>query len=207
MDTAPDPRAGSSVATVQGAHDQLGHFVLKRQVLSLVSRKFWIESPNGDKLLLATQEGFRLKERIYIGQPNAQPLFAILAREVFDFQGAYDVVDVVQNRRIGVLQRQGFASIVQDSWFLLDGHERPIGELKEDTLGMALLRRFFSNLIPQNYDLLVSGQRAADLRQNFNPFSYHLNVILEPHARQLIDTRLILASAVCLAAIEGRQEG
>jgi hypothetical protein len=68
-----------------------------------------------------------------------------------------------------------------------------------------LVRRFLLNLIPQNYDLLVDGRRVADFRQNFNPFSYHLNIDFSEDTQGRVDRRLGIAAAVLIAAIEGRQ--
>jgi hypothetical protein len=78
--------------------------------------------------------------------------------------------------------------------------------LIEDSLALALIRRLLTNLVPQNYDLLVGETRKVDLKQNFNPFSYHLGIeFFSPP--QDFDRRMGLAGAVLLAAIEGRQAG
>jgi hypothetical protein len=45
----------------------------------------------------------------------------------------------------------------------------------------------------------------ADLRQNFNPFSYQLNVDFSMDVNKLLDRRLGLAAGILLAAVEGRQ--
>jgi len=95
-------------------------------------------------------------------------------------------------------------SLVRDEWSMLDPHDRPVGTLIEDSVGMALLRRFGSTLIPQNYDLLVNGQRMVDLKQNFNPFTYHLNLnFMTPP--QTFDRRVGIAAGILLASVEGRQ--
>jgi hypothetical protein len=185
------------------AHDR---YVLKRQLLKLVGAAFRIYDAGGTQVLQANQKGFKLKEDIRIlgGPELKQELVGIFARNIVDFSAAYDVVDLVSNTKIGAFKRKGLNSLVRDEWIVMDPWDNEIGKVIEDNLGLALVRRFLTNLVPQNYDLLINGGRAVDLKQNFNPFTYHLNVIFEAPIGQF-DRRMGIAAAVLLAAIEGRQ--
>lgn len=198
--------------TIQNA--QLGiwegnNYYLKRKILKLVGGTFHIFDPSGAEILRAEKKGFKLKEdiRIFGGPGLQQELVGIFARQVMDFSASYDVIDSLTGNRLAVFQRKGWKSILRDEWVVLDAQEREMGQMVEDNMGLALLRRFLSNLIPQNYDLIgLDGNRAVDLKQNFNPFSYHLNVDFYSSPAQF-DRRIGLAGAVLLAAIEGRQSG
>jgi hypothetical protein len=81
-----------------------------------------------------------------------------------------------------------------------------VGKLFEDSMGMAMLRRFLSNLIPQNYDITFGTNRVADLKQPFNPFAYQLNIDFSMDINKVLDRRLGIAAAILLAAVEGRQQ-
>jgi len=183
-------------------------YVLKRQLLKLIGSTFHIYDALGHQVLKANQKGFKLKEDIrLLGGPNLdQEMIGIFARKIMDFSSAYDVVDLTNGTKIGVFRRKGMKSILRDEWEVLSPDEVVIGTMLEDSMAMALVRRFLVNLIPQNYDLFVGDQRMVDLKQNFNPFSYHLNIdFFAPP--QNFDRRMGLAGAVLLAAIEGRQSG
>ncbi len=182
------------------------HYVLKRHQLKLVGSRYSIFGPSGNLLMIADRKGFKLKEeiRVYSDEQLTQPLFGIFARQVMDFSAAYDVVDLLTNQKIGVYNRKGFQSMFRDEWLIMDSSEREIGSVVEDSMALAILRRFLTNLIPQNYDGLMQGQKVIDYRQNFNPFAYHLQIdFLVPP--QQFDRRMGLAGAILLAAIEGRQ--
>jgi len=183
-------------------------YVLKRHLLKLIGARFSIYDAGGNQVLVAEQQGFKLKEaiRLHPYDVSNPPVLGIFARKVMDFSGAYDVVDLTTNEKIAVFKRKGWNSIVRDEWELLDPWDRPLGQMLEDNMMMALVRRFLTNLVPQNYDLLVGGQRQVDLKQNFNPFSYHLNVTFDGAPSQF-DRRIGLAGAILLAAIEGREGG
>lgn len=180
-------------------------YLLKRRILKLVGSDFMIYDPSGRLCFFVNQKGFKLKEDITVfsDETKSQALLSIKARQIMDFSASYDIVDAVSGQRIGVFKRKGWNSILRDEWVICDGNEIEIATLIEDSMIFALLRRFLSNLIPQNYDVLMGGIRVVDLRQNFNPFSYHLNIDLSQ--RGSFDPRLGIVAAVMLAAIEGRQ--
>lgn len=195
-----------SVLSQTGHPLQSNHLYLKRALLKMVGAKFHIhDAASGQEVMVAEQKGFKLKEDIRISV-NGREEIGIFARQVMDFKGAYDVVDltVQPNVRIGVLKRKGWKSMIRDEWVVCDAHEREAGIMIEDQIHLALIRRFLTNLVPQDFDMLIGGAKVMDLKQNFNPFTYHLNLYFMVPPEQF-DRRLGVAAAVLLAAIEGRQ--
>jgi hypothetical protein len=131
---------------------------------------------------------------------------SIKARQIIDFSAAYDVVDTALNQKVGVLRRKGLRSILRDEWEVLDANDNMIGQLFEDSVGLALLRRLvLGSWLPQNYDLTVGGTRVADLRQNFNLFRYELNLDFSMDTAHQLDRRVGIAAGILLAAVEGKQ--
>lgn len=187
---------------------QYERYLLKRQVLALTG-KFRLYNPQGELVLFCEQKMFRLREdfRLYTDESKSQEVLMIKARQILDFAAAYDVIDSQSGERIGTWRRRGFSSLFRDRWELLDAQERPMGFLTEDSLGLALLRRFLLGaLLPQNYDLFVGEQRLADLRQRFHLFRYELDLDFSMDTSRRLDRRLGVAAAILLAAIEGKQE-
>lgn len=185
---------------------QYNQYLLKRQVFALTG-KFRFFDPSGKLLLFSEQKMFKLREdiRVYSDESKAQEVLMIKARQIVDFSAAYDVVDTALGQKVGALRRKGWASMLRDEWEVLDAGDNVIGKLFEDSMGLALLRRFLSNLIPQNYDIAFGADRVADLKQNFNPFTYELNIDFSMDINHRLDRRLGLAAGILLAAVEGRQ--
>ena len=184
------------------------HYLLKRQFFKLLGQNFRIFDPQGNQILFSHQKAFKLREdiRVYGDEAKTVELLSIKARQIIDFSAAYDVVDATNGEKVGALKRKGWSSIIRDRWIVMDKEDREIGTIEEDQVWLALIRRFLTNLIPQNYDLVMNGQKAVDLKQRFNPFVYHLDIdfgVMQP----IIDRRLGLAAGILLAAIEGRQSG
>ncbi len=187
---------------------QYDQYLLKRQVFALTG-KIRFYNPQGELLLFSEQKMFKLREdiRVYADEQKSREVLAIRARQIVDFSAAYDVVDSTTGQKVGALRRKGLKSILRDEWEVLGPADEFLGMLFEDNMTQALLRRLLlGSLLPQNYDLTLDNQRAADYRQRFNLFRYEMDVDFTMDSARRLDRRLGIAAAILLAVIEGRQE-
>jgi uncharacterized protein YxjI len=184
-------------------------YLVRRKVFQLFGASFHVYDPEGMVVLYSKQKAFKLREdiRVFASETMADELLSIQARQIVDFSAAYDVIDSTTGEKLGALRRKGWSSMMRDSWEILDPADAPIGRIQEDSMAMALVRRFLSNLIPQSYNVKVNGQRVARFSQNFNPFVQKLKLDFSLDADGQLDRRLGLAAAVLIVAIEGRQQG
>ncbi len=168
--------------------------------------KFTLTATTGEIIGFCHQKAFKLKEdiRIYTDESKSTELVNIQAQQVIDFSAKYDVKTPQDDKNWGVWQRKGLSSIVRDTW----EYTSPDGEvmtLEEDSMGMALLRRFLSNLIPQSFALKSGNEVIAEFHQRFNPFIFKMDVkLISPKAQDIAPA--IAAGAILLCAIEGRQQ-
>jgi len=182
-------------------------FLIRRKIFKFFGAAFHIYNANEEVIGYCKQKAFKLKEdiRVYTDETLQTEYLQIHARSIIDFSAAYDVIDGATGERIGVMRRKGWASMLRDSWEMLDAREQVIGQIQEDSMLGALLRRLLSNLIPQAFHLTdQDGVEVARFKQNFNPFVYKLGVTISdgcPH-----NPLLILGAGVLIAAIEGRQK-
>ena len=186
---------------------QYPSYLLKRQAIALAG-KFRVYDPSGNLVMFSEQKMFKWREdiRVYADENKTQEVLSIKARQIVDFSAAYDVVDTALNQKVGALRRKGLRSILRDEWEVLDTNDNVKGLLFEDSMGLALLRRFvLGSWLPQNYDITFGAVRVADLKQNFNLFRYELNLDFTMDAGHLLDRRLGIAAGVLLAAVEGKQ--
>ena len=181
-------------------------YLLKRQVFALAG-KFRFYDQSNNLVLFSERKMFKIREdiRVFSDESKTQEVLMIKARQIMDFSAAYDVVDSSTGQKVGALRRKGLASLLRDEWDILDVGDNVIGKLFEDSMGLALIRRFLTNLVPQNYDITIGTDRVADLKQAFNPFAYQLTVDFSMDIGQRLDRRVGIAAAILLAAIEGRQ--
>lgn len=184
-------------------------YLIRRKVFTFLSSKFHVFDAAGNVVLFSEQKAFKLREdiRVYSDESKSEERLLIKARQIVDFSAAYDVVDAAESTKVGALRRRGFKSILRDSWEFLDGSDRPLARISEDSLTLALVRRFLTNIIPQSFRAFAGDRLLATYKQHFNPLVFKLRVRLEPGGREIVDPRLFLAAGILLTAIEGRQRG
>jgi uncharacterized protein YxjI len=186
---------------------QFPRYLLKRQAIALTG-KFRFYNPMGNLVMFSEQKMFRLREdiRVYSDESKSQEVLSIKTRQILDFSAAYDVVDTALNQKVGVLRRKGLRSLLRDEWEVLDANDNLIGQLFEDSIGLALLRRLvLGTWLPQNYDITLGNARVADLKQRFHLFRYELDLDFTMDAGRLLDRRLGIAAGILLATVEGKQ--
>ena len=181
-------------------------YTVRRKILTLVGAQFHVRT-EGERLIAFTQlKAFKLKEdiRVYADEQKRQELLSIQARQIIDFSASYDVQDSRTGEKVGALRRKGMKSILRDEWVVLDRGDQEIALIQEESMFVALLRRFI-NLIPQSFHVKVGDVIVGRIHQNFNPFVLKLSVDFGEDRGRQVDPRLGLAAAILLAAIEGRQ--
>jgi hypothetical protein len=151
---------------------------------------------------------FKLREdiRVFADESKSSELLWIQARQVIDFAAAYDVTDRTSGEKVGALRRKGWSSIVRDAWEVLDPMDQVIASIREESAGLALLRRFLlGSLLPQRYEAVDARESVlANYQQVFHLFRYEMNIQFGQAPIQL-DRRLGLAAGILLAIIEGKQ--
>lgn len=184
-------------------------FVIRQKVFKLLGAAFHVFGPDGQVVFYSKQKAFKLKEdiRLYSGEDMQHELMSIKATKVIDFSSSYDVVDTATGEKIGAFRRKGWSSMIQDTWQILTPDGVQIGEIKEDSTALAILRRVvdfgMQILAPQAFHATINGQLVCTYQQNRNPFVRKLTVSFTPGTG--FDHRLGIAAGILLSAIEGRQ--
>jgi hypothetical protein len=180
-------------------------YTIRRRLLSVLNISFDIFDEAGKPIGFSQQKAFKLKEdiRIYTDESRQKERLSIKARQIIDFSAAYDVHDSGTGEKLGALKRQGWTSLIRDSWIVMDADDQEVGKITEDSMLMATLRRFI-NLIPQSFHMLdLNGNEVATFHGNFNPFVRKLLVDVQDDCT--LSPLLVLAGGILLMAIEGRQ--
>lgn len=189
--------------------DRFGYpyYTVRRKILKLFGGAFHIYNPNGELMFYANLKAFKIKEdiRLYTGEDMQTEILSIKARQAIDFSATYDIIDTKENIKVGSLRRKGLKSMLKDEWIIMDSEDRDIGLIKEDSLGLALLRRVLTGLIPQKYYGMIDGLKVCTFKQNFNPFVMKVMVDFTHDDARLLDKRLGIAAATLLCSVEGRE--
>ncbi len=182
-------------------------FYSRKKLLKLFGGEVRIYDESKSNLLFfVKQKAFKLKEDItvFADETQSRPLLKIQARSILDLGATYDVTDVATGQKVGAIRRKLLKSILRDEWDILDSGDREIGKVQEDSMLMAILRRFLSNLIPEHFTLTAGGTQVGFFRQTWNPFvpQFHVDFSMDPGR---LDRRLGIAAVILLQVIEGKQ--
>ena len=184
-------------------------YLISTKLFSAFARKFYIYDPRGSVAFFARMKPFKLLEdiRLYTGEDMQRESLCLKCRKVFELSShTFDVYDSTANNvKIGAMQRKNITSMLRDEWLILDENDREIGTVKEDSLALALVRRFLTNLIPQKYSGTMRGKEVCTFTQNFNPFLLKVKLDFRKDYNKALDRRLGIAAAVLLCAVEKRQ--
>ncbi|WP_211269560.1 hypothetical protein [Paenibacillus glacialis] len=190
--------------------DRFNHsnYLVRKQFFKIFGGAFHIYDPQDGLVFYVKQQAFKLKEdiRVYSSEDMTEEVLVIKARSRIDFSATYDVFDSISNETVGSFRRKGMKSILKDEWIILDQQEREVGLITEDSMLMAILRRFLSNLIPQTFVGTIGQHDVLTFKQRFNPFVQKIELDFSMDRQQLLDRRLGIAASVLLSAIEGRQD-
>ncbi len=181
-------------------------FTARRAFFSFLGPEFRFFAPDGKLAWFVKQKAFKLKEEITVFADEARnsPALGIKARGVLDVRGVYDVTDTRTGERVGSCKRQGFASLVRDTWEIRGPDDALVATLTEDSLALALVRRFVLKAwLPQTFTVASpDGRDFGKIKQRFNPFSLVYDADFGDDG---LDARLAVAATVLMLAIEGRQ--
>lgn len=185
----------------------LDNYMVRKKVLKIIGASFHIYNSNEEVIFYVNQKGFKLKEdiKVFTGEDMTQELLSIRARNVIDISATYDVFDTVTGEKLGSLRRKGLKSILKDEWLILDANENEVGNIQEDSMALALVRRLLTNLVPQTFIGTFKEQKVFEFKQRFNIFVQKIDLDFTSDNGRIFDRRLGIAAAVLLCAIEGRQ--
>jgi uncharacterized protein YxjI len=183
-------------------------YMVRKKVLKLFGGAFHIYDTQENLVFFSEMKAFKLKEDIHVftGEDKQVDLLSIKARQILDISATYDVTDAATGQKIGALRRKGMKSIIRDEWLILDANDQEIGMIQEDSMALALVRRFLFKFLPQKYSATIQNQVVATYKQNFNPFVLKITLDFSMDQQNLFDRRLGIASVILLSSIEGRQQ-
>lgn len=185
---------------------QQDRFVAQQKIFSFVPQFRFLDL-NGNILAFLRQKVFTWKDeiRVYTDETQTMELLYIKARKIIDWGTAFDVTDSINQQKVGALKRRPWKSLLRKEWTILDANDQEIGKLQEESMLLATIRRYVTNIIPQSYSFEISGRPVGTARQNWNLFAPKMEVDFSSDPEKKFDRRLAAAAIVLLMAVERRQ--
>ena len=205
--------------SVRAAIDDSDRFLIQ-QVFRPIGNEYRISVPapgskdEGEPLLFVKQKKLSIKEdiRFRLDPERDDHLFMIKSKTVFEFAGRHDVLDDA-GTVIGTLEKSFAKSLLRSHWVVRDAAGQELFSAEEQSLVIALVRRFAGYVpvagsllleyIPFNFTFARGGAEAGRYSRVIG--SFRDKYVLEPgEALEGVDRRLVLAFAVALDALQDR---
>jgi uncharacterized protein YxjI len=168
-------------------------------------------SSPGQPLAFVRQKKLAIKEdiRFFADETEAEELFRIKARAVFEVRGRFDIT-TPEGERIGLLEKVFGISLLRSTWRIYDANEQQVALVQEKSMPIAILRRAidlvpYGELIPIvfQFTILMDGREVGELRRPIGLRDrYILPLSGDPDRR--IDRRVAVALAIALDALQSR---
>lgn len=165
----------------------------------------------GEPIAFVRQKKLAIKEdiRFFADESEAEELFRIKARAVFEVGGRYDVT-TPEGERIGLVEKVFGISLLRSTWRIYDANEQQVALAQEKSMPIAVLRRVidlvpYGTLIPIvfQFTILMDGREVGELRRPIGLRDrYILKLGGDPERR--IDRRVAVALAIALDALQSR---
>lgn len=165
----------------------------------------------GEPIAFVRQKKLAIKEdiRFFADESEAEELFRIKARAVFEVGGRYDVT-TPEGERIGLVEKVFGISLLRSTWRIYDANEQQVALAQEKSMPIAVLRRVidlvpYGALIPIvfQFTILMDGREVGELRRPIGLRDrYILKLGGDPDRR--IDRRVAVALAIALDALQSR---
>lgn len=205
--------------TVRAAIDGSDRFLVQ-QIFRPIGNEYRISIPapgskeEGDPLLFVKQKKMSIREdiRFRLDPDRDEHLFMIKSKTVFEFAGRHDVLDDA-GAVIGTLEKSFAKSLLRSHWVVRDAAGQELVTAQEQSLVIAIVRRFAGYLpvagswlldfLPFNFTFERQGSEAGRYSRVIG--SFRDKYVLElGDGLTGADRRLVLAFAVALDALQDR---
>lgn len=197
--------------------------IVEQKITAFVNKyAIYVADSTGAKAQLiafAQQKRLTFKEKVlfYSDKEKTQPIFTLRAEKVLDVHGKY-IVEDMEGNFIGQFKKEFKQSLLKSTWSILNANEQPKLTVTENSLTLALFRRF-AGLLPIIGDLVeiivmflryhfslidtATGQEVGRY-QKITLFRDHYKLVMTDEAFAQEDWRVIAAMAVALDALQSR---
>src|SRR5215469_18883340 len=162
----------ASTGSISAPIFQQDRFFARQRIFSFSPQFFFLDA-NGNTLAFLRKKVFTWKDeiRVFTDETQSLELLHIKARKIIDWGTAFDVTDSINHQKVGALKRRPWKSLLRKEWIIMDSSDQEIGAVREDSMILALFRRFITALLPQSYSFEIAGELVGTAEQNWNLFA------------------------------------
>ena len=178
-------------------------YVLVRPLFSW-RRTYRVYTLDGAMVACVDQPWFVLRTELvmYADEAQLRPILVLKNRRIAALNMEHDLFDAGSGQRLGVIRTRGWRSVWRNTWDILDGDERPAGQMLED--GHWFWRRLV-RFLPGRHHIELGGREVARIAQRFHFFRREFQLEILP-VDDPIEPRFAIACALIAMMADLRRE-
>ncbi len=198
-------------------------FIIEQKITAFVNKYKVLDVTEsgdaGELKALAQQKRLAFKEKVtfYDDEKKSNESFTFRAEKVMDIHGRY-IVEDASGQTIGMFRKEFKKSLLVSSWVLMSADGTDLIRVKENSVAIAVLRRFIS-LVPFIGDILdivikffryhfvlsdVTNDAEVGQYKKTTLFRDHYQMSVTDDAWAKLDWRVFAAMGVALDALQSR---
>jgi hypothetical protein len=195
----------ASAPAISAALFQQDTFNARQTRFSLTPRLYFYDQ-DGKTLAFVRNLSFHWNKelRVFSDPTLSFELLTITPTKTENSETTFSVFDPVNNEPVGKVSVPRVSGMQRQEWSLFDLREQHIGQLQENSVMLAVMRRYLSAAFPQTYEFY--GENClfgtASLRNGI--FSPEMEIDLRSDREKRLDRRLVVAALVLVLA--GRKQ-
>ena len=188
-------------------------YFISQKYLKILGEEFHIYTDDNKDVLIgySEQKALKIKEdiRVFSDKSKSNKILNIKQRNVIDTYGRFDFTDPNTGESLGGIRRNWGESWFRDSYSIYGSDDQVYGEVKEDSLMNAMLRRCLPFLghwyFCPDFSMNVQGQPSITFESHKTLFLGRETLEVQIPDENQLDRRVILGAAMIIIAIEGKQ--
>ena len=188
-------------------------YLISKKLLKILGEEFYIYTDDNKDVLIgySEQKALKIKEdiRVFSDKSKSNKILNIKQRNVIDTLGRFDFTDPNTGGSLGGIRRNWGKSWFRDSYSIYGPDDQVYGEVEEDSLMNAMLRRLVpflgSYYFCPDFSMNVQGQPSITFESYESLFFGRQTLEVQIPDENQLDRRVILGAAMIIIAIEGEQ--
>lgn len=166
------------------------------------SAKFHFHDKAGNSLAFVRNASFCWNKeiRIFTDPGLSFELLTIKPLASKSSDQVFEIADSINRERVGAIAQRQMNGLAKRQWDLIDSSGLEIGDVEEDSLFRAHIRRVVTDFIPQGYKIRVAERVAGQISEKSSFSFHHLEVDISNDPERILDRRLLAGFVVLLQA-------
>ncbi len=179
-------------------------YLIKAKIFDIMSTWTIYNSKNEEVFYCKQKFSLRTDIHIFTDKSKQEKALTVKTKNIIDICSTYDIIDDKMGIKIGSVKENFKSLFSRNEWTIKDKDGREIGKIQEDSLILALLRRYIlGRLIPATYYIFIGTKKVAIFKKLFRLIGRRTSLDFSLDTENLFDKRIGIAAALLLCTVTG----